>query len=611
MNERPPPSTSFRQDTGAHTRKEKATVSESQPAVPGSKDLAREAIGRSRSGLIAVGLASALINVLYLTSSFFMLQVYDRVIPSRSIASLVALGLLAAMLYLFQGAFELARSRMLMRISGIFDEVLSRRVFKMMLKAPVKTKASADSLTIMRDLDQVRTFLSSPGPAAFFDLPWLPLYVGICFLFHPVIGIIAIGGTLVLMLLTYLTNRTTQASAKQVHELAGQRNVLLTAAQRNAEVVEAMGMGDDLARSWGDHNDRYRVEYRRNADTANAYSTVTKIFRIALQSGVLAAGAVLVIENQASGGIIIASSILTSRALAPVEQAIANWRGFVTAQQSWTRLKQWLKALPERQIPLALPPPTKSLLVENLATGPAGLQDIIISGVSFTLPAGSALGVIGPSASGKSSLARALTGIWPAHRGFVRLDGAALEQWEDRERGRHIGYLPQDIELFGGTVAENIARFREHAPAEAIIEAAGAAGVHEMILKLPNGYETEVGAGGSMLSGGQRQRIALARALYGNPFLVVLDEPNSNLDSEGEAALSTAILSIRKRGGIAVVVAHRPSALAAVDFVLMMAEGRVAAFGPKDDVLPRVLRRDGQAPEQRSAPLKIVAEAQE
>jgi ATP-binding cassette subfamily C protein PrsD len=573
--------------------------------------MTREAIRRSRSGLMAVGFASALINVLYLTSSFFMLQVYDRVIPSRSIPSLVALGLLAAMLYLFQGAFELARSRMLMRVSGIFDEVLSRRVFKAMLKAPIKTKGSADSLSMMRDLDQVRTFLSSPGPSAFFDLPWLPLYIGICFLFHPVIGYIAIGGSLVLMVLTYLTNRTTQASSRQVHELGNQRTVLMTAAQRNAEVVEAMGMGEDLARSWGDYNDRYRLHYRRNSDTSNAYSTVTKIFRVGLQSGVLAAGAVLVINNQASGGIIIASSILTSRALAPVEQAIANWRGFVSAQQSWKRLRQWLQALPETSAPLSLPAPSKSLVVENLASGPPGRSEIIISGASFSLAAGSAVGVIGPSASGKSSLSRALTGIWPAYRGFVRLDGAALEQWGDTARGRHVGYLPQDVELFGGSVAQNISRFRDGSSADMIIEAARTAGVHEMILKLPNGYETEVGTAGSMLSGGQRQRIALARALYGNPFLVVLDEPNSNLDGEGEAALSDAILSIRKRGGIAVVVAHRPSALAAVDLVLMMAEGRVAAFGPKDEILNRVLRRDGQGGEPRPSPLKVVGETQD
>ncbi len=581
--------------------------------TPGDRDVAQDAFSRSRGGLIVVGFASALINVLYLTSSFFMLQIYDRVIPSRSIPSLIALSLLALLLYAFQGAFELARSRMLMRISGIFDEVMSKRVFKAMLKAPIKTRGASDGLSMMRDFDQVRSFLSSQGPGAFFDLPWLPLYLAICFMFHPVIGYMAIGGALVLMVLTYLTNRSTQASAKQVHEFGSQRSTQMAAAQRNAEVIEAMGMGEDLARAWSTSNDNYRHTYRRNSDTANAYATISKIFRIALQSGVLAAGAILVIENQASGGIIIASSILTARALAPVEQAIGNWRGFVQAQQSWKRLKQMLQALPEAAVPLALPKPQKNVVVEGLTAGPPGKQEIIVSGVSFTIEAGSALGVIGPSASGKSSMVRALTGIWPVYRGSVRLDGAALDQWDEAARGRNVGYLPQDIELFSGTVAQNIARFQPDATAEAIIDAARMAGVHDLILKLPNGYDTEIGAGGSMLSAGQRQRIALARALYGDPFLVILDEPNSNLDADGENALTDAIIRIRKRGGIAIVVAHRPSALAGVDLVLMMKDGRAAAFGPKDEVLPKILRQgqpQGPGPE-RASPLKIVGETQE
>ena len=578
--------------------------------TPGDKDIAQDAFSRSRGGLIVVGFASALINVLYLTSSFFMLQIYDRVIPSRSIPSLIALSLLALLLYAFQGAFELARSRMLMRISGIFDEVMSKRVFKAMLKAPIKTRGASDGLSMMRDFDQVRSFLSSQGPGAFFDLPWLPLYLAICFMFHPVIGYMAIGGALVLMVLTYLTNRSTQASAKQVHEFGSQRSTQMAAAQRNAEVIEAMGMGEDLARAWSTSNDNYRHTYRRNSDTANAYATISKIFRIALQSGVLAAGAILVIENQASGGIIIASSILTSRALAPVEQAIGNWRGFVQAQQSWKRLKQMLQALPEAAVPLALPKPQKNVVVEGLTAGPPGKQEIIVSGVSFTIEAGSALGVIGPSASGKSSMVRALTGIWPVYRGSVRLDGAALDQWDEAARGRNVGYLPQDIELFSGTVAQNIARFQPDATAEAIIDAARMAGVHDLILKLPNGYDTEIGAGGSMLSAGQRQRIALARALYGDPFLVILDEPNSNLDADGENALTDAIIRIRKRGGIAIVVAHRPSALAGVDLVLMMKDGRAAAFGIKEQILSKILRPQGVAPE-RPASLKIVGETQQ
>jgi len=581
------------------------------PTQKGGKDLAAEAMRRSSGGLIAVGVASALVNVLYLTSSFFMLQVYDRIIPSRSIPSLIALALLALLLYAFHGGFDLVRGRILVRISGVFDEVMSRRVFKATLKAPLKGRVAGDGLSLLRDFDQVRSFLSSSGPSAFFDLPWVPLYVGICFLFHPIIGIIAICGALILMALTYLTNRSSQASAKKAYELATERNALASAAQRNAEVVQAMGMADELTDSWSARNDAYRDVQSGNADTVNGYSIVSKIFRMALQSGVLAAGAVLVIENLASGGVIIAASILTSRALAPVEQVIANWKGFVSAQQSWKRLRQTLALLPETVSPLELPAPSRELAIEAMSSGAPGKQELIVQGVSFTLRAGNALGVIGPSASGKSSLVRAIVGLWPAYRGSVRLDGAALDQWDDVSIGRHIGYLPQDVELFAGTVAQNISRFRSDAQAAEIIAAARKAGVHELILRLPKGYETEIGAGGSMLSAGQRQRIALARALYRDPFLVVLDEPNSNLDIDGESALAGAILSVRQRGGIVIVVAHRPSTLSSVDLVLAMREGQALAFGPKDQVLAKVLRADNLTEQPRHGSLKVVGDSQE
>ncbi len=573
-------------------------------------DLAREAFRRSRAGLIAIGLASALINVLYLTSSFFMLQVYDRVIPSHSIPSLIALGILAGALYIFQGGFELIRNRMLTRVAGVFDEVLGQRVFKVMMKTPIKTSGANDGLAVMRDFDQVRTFLSGTGPSAFFDLPWMPVYIAICFLFHPVVGIIAIVGALVLIFITVLTNFTTQASDRKLHDLWNQRNVLMGAALRNAEVVEAMGMSNDLGRDWEDYNKRYRALQTKTADVGNAYAIASKVFRIALQSGVLAAGAVLVIENQASGGIIIASSILTSRALSPVEQVIGSWRGFVVAQQSWKRIKDVFKAIPEVAEPLALPAPRNVLSVQKLATGPANAQQLIVSDVSFTLRAGSAVGVIGPSGSGKSSLSRALTGIWPIYRGSVRLDGAALDQWDEGVRGDHIGYLPQNIELFSGTVAQNIARYRRDWTPEAVVAAARAARVHDLILNLPQGYDTDIGVNGCLLSAGQRQRVALARALYGNPFLVILDEPNSNLDTEGEEALSVAIGDVRARGGIVIVIAHRPSALVAVDHVLMMKEGRAVAFGLKEEVLPKFLRKDSiVAAESRPVTLKVVGES--
>jgi ATP-binding cassette subfamily C protein PrsD len=561
-----------------------------------------------RSAFIGVGIASALVNILYLTGSFFMLEVYDRVLPSRSIPSLIALCLLALLLYGFQGAFELIRGRMLVRIAGALDESLSGRIYRAVVKAPLKLKMQGDGLQALRDFDQVRAFLSGAGPAALFDLPWLPFYIAICFLFHPIIGLVAVGGGLILTLLTYLTNRGTQAPAKKAAEAGSLRNAFAQASQRNAEVVQVMGMSERLSALWERRNADFREENRRTSDIGNGYGALSKVFRMALQSGVLAAGAVLVIEGQASPGIIIAGSILTARALAPVELAIGNWRGLVSARQSWQRLKDLLKALPEAEMPLALPNPHERLSVEGLASGPPAAQRLIVSDVTFTVRAGSALGIIGPSASGKSSLARAILGVWPAYRGSVRLDGAALDQWDSDALGKHIGYLPQDVELFAGTVAQNICRFAEDATSEAIVAAAKAARVNELILRLPNGYDTEIGEGGMALSAGQRQRVALARALYGDPFLVLLDEPNSNLDAEGEQALSEAIMNVRRRGGIVVVIAHRPSALTSVDLVLMMNEGRMQAFGPKEEVLGKVLR---PAQVERPSPLKIVTDGQE
>jgi ATP-binding cassette subfamily C protein PrsD len=571
-----------------------------------------QALRNCKTAFIGVGIASALVNVLYLTGSFFMLEVYDRVLPSRSIPTLIALCILALLLYAFQGAFEMMRGRMLVRIAGALDEAMSARIYRTIVQAPLKLRTQGDGLQALRDFDQVRSFLSGSGPSAFFDLPWLPFYILICFLFHPMIGIVSIVGSLILIVLTFLTNRGTQAPSKRASEAGNMRNAFAQASQRNAEVMQAMGMLGRMSRKWDERNNTYREENRLTSDVGNGYGALSKVFRMALQSGVLATGAVLVIEGLASPGIIIAGSILTARALAPVELAIGNWRGFVGARQSWARLNELLKAMPERDAPLELPAPRERLTAEGLAGGPPGAQRLTFADVNFTIRAGSALGIIGPSASGKSSLARALIGIWPAFRGSARLDGAALDQWDSDKLGRHIGYLPQDVELFAGTVAQNIARFEEGATSEAIVAAARAARVNDLILKLPNGYETEIGEGGASLSAGQRQRVALARALYNDPFLVVLDEPNSNLDAEGEQALSEAIMTVRQRGGIVIVIAHRPSALAATDMVLMMNEGRMQAFGPKEEVLSKILRQDTRQPQVAGpANLKVVGEGQD
>lgn len=543
---------------------------------------------------------SGLSNLLMLTGSFFMLQVYDRVLPGRSIPTLVALLVLATVLYAFQGGLDLVRSRIGVRIGRYFDETLGLRVFDALVRLPLKTRGDGDGLQPLRDLDQVRSFLSGGGPAALFDLPWMPIYLGICFLFHFWIGVTALMGGLVLVAVTILTETRTRGPAKAFSRLAVSRSALAVEGRRNAEVLQAMGMRRQAALRWQDINGKYLAAHERASDVASGLGGFSKIFRSFLQSFVLAVGAVLVIKQESTAGIIIAGSILTARALAPVEQAIANWKAFVSARLSGQRLNQLLKILPAEQEPLALPAPTRELVVDQLYVAAPGSEKPILSDVSFRLRSGAAVGIIGPSGSGKSTLARALVGVWPQVRGRVKLDNAALDHWSSEALGKHIGYLPQDVELFEGSIAVNIARFDLQATPGAVLEAARAAGVHDLILSFPDGYGTRVGEGGMALSAGQRQRIGLARAFYGNPFLVVLDEPSSNLDSEGEEALTEAILNVRRRGGIAVVVAHRPKALEGVDHVLVIGEGRVQSFGPKEEVLRKVLRTP--------VPLKVVAD---
>lgn len=573
--------------------------------------------GTVRAGLLGIGLITAMINILYLTGSFYMLEVYDRVIPSRSVPTLVALSVLAFAMYAFQGVLDLLRGRVLVRIGAALDGALADRVYGALARMPLKARQVGDGMQPLRDLDAVRAFMSGLGPAAFFDLPWIPLYLGICFVFHFWIGMAALVGALLLIALTFITEGKTRGPARETVTLAQNRNALAEASRRNAEVLHAMGMRERFGALWSDANARYMASQQRTADVAGGLGAISKVLRMALQSAVLGVGAYLVINQQASAGIIIASSILTSRALAPVELAIANWKGFVAARQSWKRLQGLLAAFPVGDKPLTLPAPGASLVLESVSAAPPGAQRLVVADVAFALKGGQGLGIVGPSASGKSSLARIIVGVWTPLRGKVRLDGAALDQWSPDDLGRHVGYLPQDVELFGGTVAENIARFDPNPDASAIIAAGQAAGVHELVLRLPEGYETQIGEGGTLLSAGQRQRIALARALYGDPFLVVLDEPNSNLDGEGEQALTQAILGVRARGGIAVVIAHRPSALAGVDVMLVMTDGKAQAFGPKDEIMAKLFRPASTAlvdpagaPAGGPTPLRMVKEGQ-
>lgn len=567
---------------------------------PPGGDHLTQALRASRAALAGVALVSALVNILYLAGPFFMLEVYDRVLPSRSLPTLVGLALLVALLFAFQGFFDFIRGRVLVRIGSAFGERVAASAFQALVQLPLVAGPRADALQPLRSVDQIRTFLSGMGPSALFDLPWMPFYLFICFAFHPLIGWMATVGAILLLTIAILTELTARRASRLAQDFAVRRSALAEAGRRNADVVGSMGLARRLQVVWGAANDEFVAHSQRVADISGGLGALSKVLRMVIQSAVLGVGAYLVIGEEATGGLMIAASILTSRALAPVELVVGNWQGLLAARQGWRRLKEAFALMPPEEHRLELAAPKRSLTVDNLSVAPPGGGKPIVTDTRFTLAAGDGLGIIGPSASGKSSLVRALAGVWRTVRGTIRLDGAALDQWSIEKLGESVGYLPQTVELFAGTVHQNIARFAPYADAAAVTAAAAAAGVHEMILRLPRGYETEVGEDGAALSAGQRQRIALARALYGDPFLVVLDEPNSNLDAEGEAALTQALLGVRNRGGVVIVAAHRPSVLAAVNLVMIMQDGRPQAFGERDTILNKLARGGAQIDMTRS-----------
>lgn len=537
-----------------------------------------------------VAVVSFVINILMLTGPVFMLQVYDRVLASGSVPTLVVIGALAMVLYVFYGILEGLRGRILSRLGQRVDARLSSLVYKISNSLPVRLGRNASRLRPVQDLDTIRQFLSGPGPAAIFDIPWLPLYLGIVFLFHPLLGAVGLAGAVIISILIGLNEMMSREPTEDAAGQSGKRNAAVESGQRNSEVVAAMGMQPTLTARWDAQNQEYLATQRRASDRTSAFGTAIKTIRFVLQSAILAVGAWLAIKQEISPGVMIASSIMTSRALAPIEQAVAQWRGFVASRQALRRLKEVLQVAETDEDVMDLPLPVKGITMEQVFCGPFGEKMPYVQNISLELAAGDGLGVIGPSGSGKSTFARALVGVTPALKGVIRFDGAELSQWESSKRGEFIGYLPQDLQLFDGTIAENIARFREDAAPEKVIEAAKLADVHDMIVALPEGYNTVIGRSGRSLSAGQRQRLALARALYNNPFLVVLDEPNSNLDAIGESALTNAIKAMREKGSIVVVIAHRPSAIATVDKILCLKDGKMAGFGPKEDVLKQVVQ---------------------
>jgi ATP-binding cassette subfamily C protein len=468
---------------------------------PTSSELAN-ALSACRRAFYAVALFSGMSNLLMLMSAIFMLEVYDRVLPSRSVPTLVVLLLLAAGIYAAQGVIDMIRSRILVRVGRSLDEAMSSRVYDTIVRLPLKVGNKGEGTQPIRDLDAVRGFLSGIGPVAFFDLPWIPVYLAICFLFHFYIGLTALGGAIILGALAVLTELQTRHPTRSATQFAAARNNLLESSRRNAEAITAMGMVGRISRRWGELNRSYITASGRASDVGGGLGAMSKVLRMLLQSTILAVGAALVINQMSTAGIIIAGSILGGRALAPVDMAIANWRGFVGARQSWHRLSKLLGHLPPLAEPMPLKPPSRTLVVQNAAVAPPGQPKIVSQDINFTLTAGKALGVIGPTASGKSSLARMLVGVWTPARGTVRLDGATLDQWSPESLGRHVGYVPQDVELFNGTVAQNISRFDEPPDPDAVIAAAQAAGVHDLIINLPDGYDTIIGDHGSALSAG-------------------------------------------------------------------------------------------------------------
>jgi ATP-binding cassette, subfamily C, type I secretion system permease/ATPase len=554
---------------------------------------------------VTLFVVSGVVNILALTGSFYMLQVYDRVLTSRSVPSLLALSMLAVMLFLFQGGLEVVRSQILVRLSSRLDRRLTPLAHGAVMRLRSVTGAQGNATQPLRDVDSIRAYLSGQGPVAILDMPWMPLYVAFAFILHPVLGFMTIGGAVFLIAVTLLTEKLMRAPGEAAAGVSKQRWAIAEASDRNADALRAMGFAHRFTHRLEAVNNQHITANERLSDVTGGLSVVSRVFRMMLQSALLGMGAFLTIKGEMSAGAIIACSIASSRALAPIEVAIGNWRGFLAARKAGERLDTVLAALPKLAEPLKLPAPVKALKIENISVAVPGTQTVTLANVGFEVTAGTVLAVIGPSAAGKSTLARAVTGVWPVMRGAVRIDGAALASWAPEELGRHVGYLPQDVQLFDGTITENISRFEEQPDSQRVIAASVAADVHEMVLRLPNGYETRIGDSGSMLSAGQRQRIALARALYRDPFLLVLDEPNSNLDADGEKALVNAILQVKARGGVVIVIAHRPTVLSAADKVAVIGGGQLTAIGPKDEVLRKVLRQPASVP----AALAVTADA--
>ena len=563
------------------------------------------ALKRSRRAFIGIGAFSAVINLLMLTGPLYMLQVYDRVLLSRSMSTLVALSILMGGLYAFMGLLELIRSRVLVRIGNGIEEDLDKRTFDIWIKQGQYGQAKAH-VRPLDDLTIVKSFLSGPAPGALFDIPWAPIFIGVVWMLHWTLGLAALAGAVIIFIVAALNEFTTRKTLLESRKQLMASRAIAESSYRQSDSVTAMGMGANIQNRWRASKDEGSKLHMAGSDRSGGYSAMTKAFRMFLQSSILGLGCALAVIQVITPGAMIAASIIMGRALAPIQMAIGQWKGFINARGAYDRLNAFFEAVPNEAEPLKLPEPTGHIAVQGITAAPPNTQTAVLHNISFVINAGQGLGVIGPSASGKSTLAKLLVGVWMPQRGAVRLDGASYDQWNRDILGPHIGYLPQDVALFDGTIKDNIARFDPRATDEAIVQAAKHADVHDMILQMPNGYDTLIGQGNLVLSGGQVQRIALARALYGDPKLLVLDEPNANLDSDGDKALTNAIAGCRKRGNTVIVMTHRPSAIAAVDTLLMLRAGRVEEFGPKEQVLKNLQDKNKATQPQSGEPKLVV-----
>lgn len=587
-----------------------AKAQSSKKDETGLRSVVGRAVMDAKGAIKGIAIFSIFINILMLTGPLYMLQVYDRVLISASVPTLVSISILMVGMFAFMGFLEFCRSRVLLRVADKVEKDLGGRTFDAWMTQGLAGKSAA-RMAPLNDIATLRQFLAGNAPGTFFDIPWVVIYIAVIFALHWMLGVMAVIGTLIILALAIYNEVSTRKPQTEAMKFRRAEQTFAQQSHRNSDAIVAMGMGGNMRGRWQGLNQQGAADAQLAGDRAANAASATKAFRMIVQSGILGLGGYLAVKQVVTPGTMIAGSIILGRALAPVQMSIGQWRSFNAAREAYQRLNAFYDLVPEESDSLRLPEPTGVIDVEHVFAGPPGAQQAVLSDLNFSLKPGDGLGVIGPSAAGKSTLARLMVGIWTPQKGAIRLNGASFDQWNRNELGPHIGYVPQEVELFDGTIAENISRFMPDATPDKIVAAAQMADVHEMILKFEDGYDTRLGEGGAVLSGGQTQRIALARAVYGQPKLLVLDEPNSNLDSDGDAALSRAIHLLRKAGSTVIIMAHRPSAIMAVDTLLMLKDGRQVAFGPKDDVLQSVTKAaQGQTIRQSAQPSRIATPQQ-